>query len=264
MNRLLPWLRALAADYKLLLRSIPALTVSLFILSVVCANLMANKELVSTRYVALDCGFAFSWLMFLCMDVICKRWGARASIKVSLLALAVNLAVCGSFALLAKAPGCWGAFYDTGNPAVNDALNATFGGSWYVVLGSALAFIISAVTNAVLNVGIGDALTARSVGGFRAFAIRSYLSTLVAQFVDNFVFATVVSKLFFGWSWTQVVICSVIGAVCELLCEVFFSGIGYRVVCAWEREQVGAAYLEHLGRAADTQPQAPAPAGAAS
>ena len=246
-------LRALADDYKLLLRSIPSLTVSIFILSVVCANLMANKELVSTRYVALDCGFAFSWIMFLCMDVICKRWGAGAAVKVSLLALAVNLAVCGSFALLAKAPGCWGAFYDTNNPAVNDALNATFGGSWYVVFGSALAFLVSSVTNAVLNVGIGDALTARSIGGFRAFAIRSYLSTLVAQFVDNFVFATVVSKLFFGWTWTQVVVCSIIGAVCELLCEVFFSGIGYRVVCAWENEQVGAAYLEYLNRTAEKQ-----------
>ena len=54
---------------------------------------MANKELVSYKYLALDCGFAFSWIMFLCMDIICKRWGARASVKVSLFALLVNLAV---------------------------------------------------------------------------------------------------------------------------------------------------------------------------
>ena len=59
-------------DFRILLRSIPAPAVSLFILSVVCANLMANKELVSYKYLALDCGFAFSWIMFLCMDSICK------------------------------------------------------------------------------------------------------------------------------------------------------------------------------------------------
>ena len=63
---------------------------------------MANKELVSYKYLALDCGFAFSWIMFLCMDIICKRWGARASVKVSVFALLVNLAVCLSFAILSR------------------------------------------------------------------------------------------------------------------------------------------------------------------
>ncbi|MCI6722399.1 MAG: VUT family protein, partial [Treponema porcinum] len=92
-------------DFRILLRSIPAPAVSLFILSVVCANLMANKELVSYKYLALDCGFAFSWIMFLCMDIICKRWGARASVKVSVFALLVNLAVCLSFAILSRTPG---------------------------------------------------------------------------------------------------------------------------------------------------------------
>ena len=68
------------ADFKLLMRSIPSLTITLFVLSVVCANLMANKELINYKYVALDCGTVFSWIMFLCMDVICKRWGDRKSV----------------------------------------------------------------------------------------------------------------------------------------------------------------------------------------
>jgi len=54
-----------ARDYKYLLRNIPSVTIAVFVLSVVCANLMANKELVSFKYVALDCGFVFSWIMFL-------------------------------------------------------------------------------------------------------------------------------------------------------------------------------------------------------
>ncbi len=243
MSNLSSRLRSLCADYKILLRNIPSLTVCVFVLSVVCANLMANKELVSYKYVALDCGFVFSWAMFLCMDVICKRWGAAASIKVSLMALFVNLAVCATFALLSKTPGMWGEFYSTENPQVNDALNATFGGAWYVVLGSGLAFITSSIVNALLNSAIG-----RFVGekGFASFALRSYVSTAVAQLVDNLVFATVVSKVFFGWTWTQVVICSAIGAVCELLCEVLFSGIGYKIVCGWEKENVGKEYFDFL------------------
>lgn len=232
-----------ATDLKLLFRNIPSLTITIFILSVVCANLMANKELVSYKYVALDCGFAFSWIMFLCMDVICKRWGAKASIKVSAVALSVNLLVTLSFFILSKAPGMWGEFYTTENPDVNAALNKTFGGSWFVVLGSAAAFITSSVINALLNSAIGKA---SSLKGFAGFALRSYVSTVIAQYVDNFIFATIVSKFFFGWTWTQVFICSAIGAVMEVLGEVLFSGLGYRVCCRWEKDNVGKEYFDWL------------------
>lgn len=229
-------------DFKILLRNIPSLTVSIFILSVVCANLMANKELVSFKYVALDCGFAFSWIMFLCMDVICKRWGAKASIKISLVALAANLFICVSFALLAKTPGKWGEYYASENSLVNDALNATFAGSWYVVLGSSVAFVSSSVVNALLNCAIGSLFKS---DGFFPFAFRSYISTAIAQLVDNFIFATIVSKVFFGWTWVQVFVCSAIGAGFELLGEIFFSGLGYKVVRQWEKEKVGQEYIEY-------------------
>ena len=39
-------------DYKVLLRSIPAATVSLFFVSVIMMNLLANKELISLPYLA--------------------------------------------------------------------------------------------------------------------------------------------------------------------------------------------------------------------
>lgn len=243
MSKAVNWLKSEMEDYSLLLRSIPGLTLTIFTLSVVCANLMANKELVSFKYLAMDAGYAFSWLMFLCMDVICKRWGAKASIKISLLALLINLAVCLSFNLLSRTSGMWSAYYSTEDIAVNDALNATFGGTWYVVLGSALAFAVSSVVNALLNSGIGKRLR---IGGFGAFAFRSYLSTIIAQLVDNLIFSTFVSKLFFGWTWTQVITCSATGALMELLFEILFSGLGYRIVSGWEREGVGSDYLERV------------------
>lgn len=242
MKKFLSFVSREAGDFKILLRNIPSLTVSIFILSVVCANLMANKELVTFKYAALDCGFAFSWIMFLCMDVICKRWGAKASIKISLVALAANLFICVSFALLAKTPGKWGEYYASENSLVNDALNATFAGSWYVVLGSSVAFVSSSVVNALLNCAIGSLFKS---DGFFSFASRSYISTAIAQLVDNFIFATIVSKVFFGWTWIQVFVCSAIGAGFELLGEVFFSGLGYKVVRQWEKEKVGQEYIEY-------------------
>ncbi len=243
MKKLYSWLSKELVEYKLILRNIPSLTISIFILSVVCANLFANKELFTCKFIALDCGFAFSWIMFLCMDVICKMWGARASIKVSILALFINLVLCLIFDLLAKTPGNWAAFYDFETPFANEVINSTFSSSWYVVFGSALAFLISSIVNSLLNAFIGSLLKSDNFG---SFAIRSYISTAIGQLVDNFVFATVVSKVFFGWTWTQVAVCSSIAAIFELLCEIVFSGFGYKTVCHWKNENVGKEYSEYL------------------
>lgn len=228
-------------DYRILLRNVPSLVVTLFVVSVITMNLLANKELFAAKYLALDCGFTISWISFLCMDMLCKRFGAKAAAKVSILALGINLLTCLAFKLLSLTPGMWGQFYSTGMVEVNDALNATFGGSWYVVLGSSVAMFLSSICNSVLNHGIAKRTKLK---GFREFALRSYVSTGIAQFIDNLVFALIVSHTFFGWSWVQVFFCSLTGAALELLCEVVFSPIGYKVSKQWEAENVGAQYLQ--------------------
>ncbi len=236
-------------DYRALLRSIPGLVISLFFISVIMMNLLANKELVSFKYLALDCGFALSWVSFLCMDMICKRFGGKAAAKISILAMAVNAVVCMILWALMKTPGMWGEYYASGDMAVNDALNNTFGGCWYVVVGSSIAMVLAAITNSTVNQAI-----ARKVkkGGYREFAARSFASTMIGQFVDNFAFASIVSLHFFGWTWTQVLLCSITGAVMELLCEVVFSPVGYRVSRNWEKDNVGEDYInyrrEQLGK----------------
>lgn len=238
-------------DYKFLLRSIPSPTILFFTLSVVCANLMANKELFNYKYLAIDCGFVFSWIMFICMDIICKRWGARATIKVSVFALLINLIVCFSFYVLSKTTGNWGEYYSySANPqvaqTVNDILNKTIGGSWYVVFGSAIAFLISSTINAVINKRVGVTVEKHlKKDNFTTFAIRSYVSTFVAQFSDNFIFATIVSRVFFGWNWTQIIFCSLFGAICELLCEILFSKWGYKILISWEQENIGQEYISY-------------------
>jgi len=145
---------------------------------------------------------------------------------------------------LTMTPGHWSAFFSAPNPQtaeyVNAGLNSTFGGTWYVVLGSATAMLISSVVNSVLNERIGKKA---DKGGYKGFAIRSFISTLVAQWVDNFVFTSLVSHVFFGWNWTQVIICSTTSMLLELLAEMIFSPIGYRVSKDWEKDGVGETYL---------------------
>ena len=228
-------------DYKILLRSIPASTITVFVVSVILMNLLANKELVSFPYLALDCGFTLSWVAFLCQDMICKRFGPKASVKVSIMALACNLAVSLLFWLVSLAPGMWGAYYTTESIEVNAALNSTSGGSWYVVLGSSVAMLCSSFVNSHVNQFIGH-LT--DDGTFAKFALRSYVSTGVGQFVDNLVFALIVSYNFFGWTPVQVITCSITGALAELACEILLSPVGFRVATGWEREGVGEDYVQ--------------------
>lgn len=242
MEKVLVKVRKEWKDTVLLLRSVPSMLMVFFCVSVILMNLLANKEFnTGISWLALDCGFTVSWLSFLCMDMLTKRFGPKAAIKLSLVAMCVNLFVCGMLKIVSMADGNWGEFYTFGQESVNAALNNTFGGAWYVLFGSTVAFIVSSIINAVLNHGIGKMFKKKD---FKEYAARSYISTLIAQFVDNLIFALIVSVTFFGWNMVRVITCSITGCIVELLCEIIFSPIGYKVCKRWEKENVGAEYLE--------------------
>lgn len=208
------------------LKRVPSLLFTILAISVVSMNLLANKELFRADWIALDCGFILSWIPFLIMDVVCKVYGGRTAARISLVAIVLNLIFFLIFKLVSLTPGMWGAYYDTGSLAVNQALNATIGGSSWIVLGSALAMAVSSICNSILNVFIGRNSTGDNYGNF---ALRSFVSTGISQFVDNFVFAVVVNVPLFGWSMVQVLVCSASAAVFELLMEVLFSGLGFKL-----------------------------------
>lgn len=230
-------------EYKLLLRSIPSVVMVFFVLSCVFMNIYAGKELLNTAYLALDCGFLLSWMSFLCMDMLTKRFGAKAAIKISFIAIGFNLIMCAIAFFISNIGNNWSAYYTYNSEIANNALNDTFGGTWYVLLGSTIALAVAAVVNAITNEFIGKLM---QHDNFKAYATRSYISTALGQFVDNFVFAMIVSVNFFGWNMTQVIMCSITGAICELLAEVIFSPIGFKVCKNWEVHGVGEAYLIHI------------------
>ena len=227
---------------KVLLRSAPTTVVMAFVLSVVLMNLLANKEIATgIPWLALDCGMLVSWLSFFSMDMITKRFGARASVLISIIATGINLAVCVVLFVAASVPGNWGAYYSYTDPNVNNILNSTIGGTWYVLLGSSVAFLVASVVNAALNITIGKLFKRDS---FAEYAARSWGSTILAQFVDNMVFALLVSHVFFGWSLLQCITCSVTGCLVELVCQAIFTPAGYRITQKWARAEVGKEYLE--------------------
>lgn len=236
--------RELAA-FRLLLKAVPSLVLVLFVMSVFSMNLLANKSLsLPVSWLALDGGILVSWFAFLAMDMITTHFGPKAATQLSIFALLLDLLFCSLFFAASRIPGVWGASAAPGGEAlINAALDSTFGGTWYVLLGSSLAFLISAFVNNFLNYAIGRAFRRHAFG---EYAVRSYLSTAAGQFTDNFVFALCVSRVFFGWRLTQCLSCAAAGMLAELFCEILFSGFGYRVCKLWRREKLGAEYFAFL------------------
>lgn len=230
-------------ETKILLRSIPATAVTLFAVSVVCMNLLANKTLVQVDFIALDAGILISWLSFMCMDIITKHFGPRASTIISIHAASINLLTCLIFFVASIIPS---------NARDYSAFDSIFGGTWFVLLGSTVAFLLSAVINNTLNFTIGKAFR-KNPDGKLAFAMRSYVSTFVGQFFDNFIFSIIVFVFFApifwnGFSWTplQCATCAMTGALAELIMEILFSPIGYRITKKWKEQNVGKEYLDYI------------------
>ena len=230
-------------QFKLLLRSIPATVVTLFVVSVICMNLLANKTLLQLDWIALDGGILISWLSFMCMDIITKHFGPKASNRITVLAAVINLLTCLIFFVASAIPSNAGDF---------SAFDGIFGGTWFILLGSTVAFLASGMINNMLNWMIGQGFK-RNPHGKIAYASRTYISTFIGQFCDNLIFSVIVFMYFaplywngFRWTLIQCVMCALTGAVAELIMEIVFSPIGYRITNKWREEAVGREYIDAL------------------
>ena len=237
------WARREREETGILLRCIPSTVVSLFVVSVICMNLLANKTLLQRDWIALDGGILISWLSFMCMDIITKYFGPKASTKIALLASSINVLTCFIFYIASAIPS---------NASDYTALNEILGGTWFILLGSTIAFLISAVINNVLNWIIGKSFR-KNPNGKLAYATQTYVSTFIGQFLDNLIFSVIVFVWFapifwngFHWTVTQCVTGALTGAVAEAIMEILFSPIGYRIVMKWRKLEVGAAYLNYI------------------
>ena len=235
------WLKTQYVQTKCLLRNIPSIVVAMFVVSVIGMNLMANKTIVSLPWLALDAGILISWLSFMSMDIVTKHFGPRASTRLSLVATGVNLLMCLLFWITSIIPSTADDY---------TAFNTIFGGTWFILLGSTIAFLSSAVINNALNWSIGRTFK-KNPDGKLAYITRTYVSTFIGQFFDNLIFAVIVFMIFapifwdgFCWTFLQCVMCSVTGALVELLFEVIFSPFGYKVTKQWKEESVGKEYID--------------------
>ena len=238
-------------DWKYMLRNVPSLIVAVFCVSVVVMNLMASKTIVITdpAWFGVTGGILISWAPFLCMDILNKAYGAKVATKINILALGVNLACVALFELVAR-------IQVGGDPETYLAFNSTFKQTWQILVASSIAFLVSGVINNILNAGIAR-LFKEDPDGKNAYMARSYGSTIIAQFIDNFIFTALAFLVFFklsvgssfGWTIYTVLGSATFNAILELVMEVIFSPIGYRVCKKWKEESVGKEYFDFLEKA---------------
>ena len=227
-------------ELKELIGKINPLIMTFFVLSVVAMNLLANKSIDLSflpgndtsagefGWLALDCGILVSWLAFFAMDNIVRRFGPKASTQMTIIAVFINLIVCAVFLLAGSINGVWGESYvDIGSELINNALDNTISGTWYVLMGSTVAFISSAVVHGITSNAISKIFKDKE--GLKAYAICSFCATSLGQFVDNLIFALIVSLNFFGWNILQCIMCAITGMVVEFLLSVIFVPIGHKI-----------------------------------
>ena len=163
------WFQREAKETVLLLRCIPTTVVTLFVVSVICMNLLANKTLLQLDYIALDGGILISWLSFMCMDIITKHFGPKASNSITILAAMINLITCLIFFVASIIPS------NAGDYSVFDEI---FGGTWFILLGSTVAFLASGVINNTLNWTIGKAFRKNPDGTYH-IALKVHMSVCI-------------------------------------------------------------------------------------
>lgn len=234
-------------EFKLFINSLPSTVIALLVMAIFAMNLLANKSIyLPISFMALDCGIVISWLLFLVMDVVTKHFGPKCATELSVFAVILNLFFSLVFFIASVIPGVW----SEANPAfleeiIGLALDKTVGGTWYVVLGSAFAFLIAATVNNFTNHGIG-LLFKNNPDGAIAYFSRAYVSTALGQFVDNLAFSLTVSRVFFGWTLTQCFVCALTGMLVELICEILFWRLGLKICTRWKKDGVGKEYFDFI------------------
>ena len=242
MQKILTKTKNLLIEVDCLVNNVPSIWVAFFFISVVGMNLLANKSIdMKVDWLGLDSAFLFSWLSFLTMDVITKRFGPRASSIISVLALIGNLVFAFVLFIASVIPGTWSG--TNGDEAIDKIFDEQYGGTWFIIVGSSAAFLSSDIINNFLNWLIGQCFKG-DPDSFCAFALRSYVSTAIGQFFDNFVFAIIVSYHFFDWSLAKVISASFLKMLAELIFEIIFSPIGYIYLRYMEKKQIGKEYLD--------------------
>ena len=237
-QRIKQWIKKDWNETKVLFRCIPALPFALLCVALVAMNYLANKGIIpepADNYIQLDAGILVSWIAFLAADMLVKRFGAKAAIKANIAAILLQL-VC-VLLLTAGTLIPWGSEADA-----IEGFDEIFALSIWPLAAGTAAFIIATIVDSLISKFLLTRFKNRT--SFKAYAVASYTSTAIGQFLDNLLFA-----LFFSiWqSWftniNAIWLFAAAGMVVELIAQAILSPVGYWIARRWAKNGVGKEYI---------------------
>lgn len=235
MEKLKNWLKNDLHETKVLFRCLPAFPFAILCAALISMNFLANKGIVATNWISVDAGIIVSWISFLAGDTLVKRFGPKAAIKINIAATGVQLIAILLLTLGATIP--WA------DPSTAmQGFDSIFGAAIWPLAAGTGAFVLAIVFDSFLSKFLLTRFKNRT--SFKAYAVASYGSTFVGQFLDNLLFA-----LFFSvWQpWcdpSSIWLMALAGAVVELICQAIFSPVGYKVASNWRKNGIGNEYIE--------------------
>lgn len=262
-------------EWLKLLRSVPAMALTLIVLSGVLMNILAAKSIINlpanfssknwftngdNMWIVQDAGIIVSWLGFLAGDLLVKAFGSKNAVRINLTSLFLSLFISLLLIGVSKVPGTWSpVFNEVLNPGIsneaeiiNGALNEVIGNVWFVILGSAAATFVGILVNNITHGILLKKLYQKRGEHYVGYFIAAGASTVIGQFIDNIVFALIVGVNFFGWSYFSVVMCSLLGALVEFVVEMLFTPLTYKLSKNWSKNGIGDDWM-NLEKAEQTK-----------
>lgn len=250
MKNLKDWFKKDWEETKVLFRCMPTVPFAFLVCCLIAMNFLANRG-GAIGPVVFDCGIVVSWVAFLAGDMLVKRFGVKASFKIQAAALLLELVSIALMTLGTFLPAMYGATEEESQVFTNIFRAAP----WPVVAGAG-AYIIAALFNAIVSKFILTRFKKRT--SFSAYVVASWTSTVVGQFLDNFLFSLFFSiwqPWFGGDNFGQKIISAIIlagvGMIIELIGQMIFSPVGFRIADNWRKNKVGEEYVRLVKDAQD-------------
>ena len=247
MQQLSTWFQQDWKETKVLFKCVPAIPFAILCEALVAMNFLAGKGIVPApydQYIQLDAGIIVSWVTFLAGDTVVKRFGAKAAIKVNFAAILIELFAlvlftAGSFIPWSVTPGDYEATWDS-----------IFRLSIWPLAAGTIAFLIAIAFDSFTSKFILTRFKDKQ--SFKAYFTASSISTMVGQFLDNLLFGL----LFSVWQpwfshFSAIWLFAGAGMVVELICQLIFSPVGFRLANSWRKRGLGQEYIDMVKDAQD-------------
>ena len=179
-------------------------------------NLFEMKTLGTETFAVGGGGVMVSWAVFMIMDIVTELYGEKMAIKVYTIAGIVNLVIVILAQVIIAIPGVY--------PEQNAAFAQIFSNGVRTAFSSFAAFWCGNFVNVHIMAKMKASRGDKDTKGW--LFVRAVLSTILGQFVDNMLFATLafapIGLSLFEMNWKDIFTSSVMGVFNETVIEMLF------------------------------------------